>query len=209
MRKLVLCYVALALGIQAQENISVAAPGRSGLVKGSVSAGPSAPVSIAHYDPARLREASLAPGPIAEAAISMAPSGTGIVYTCDPTVTAISPGICTTLNTTIAGLYSSVFTNANATIYVMLGDTTLGYNQSDTNYVSYSTFRNLLMASAAGASDTTAITDSVPAANFTAARWSSLIPHLSGPWATPRLPGELPRTVQTATTTVRPAAMTE
>jgi hypothetical protein len=171
MGKLILCYVAVALGLQAQENTSAAAPGQSGLVKGSVSAGPSAsapsaPVNSAHFDPPRLRETSLPPRPMVEALTGVAPSGAGIVYTCDSTVTALSPGICTTLNTTIAGLYSAAFTNANATIYVTLGDTTLGNSQSHTNYVSYSTFRNLLMASASGASDITAITDSVPAVNI-------------------------------------------
>jgi hypothetical protein len=171
MGKLVLCYVAVAVGVQAQENPSVAAPGQSGLVKGSVSAGPSVPVpavrgNVAHSDLARLREMPSTPRPVADAATSMAPSGTGIVYTCDPTVTALSPGICNTLNTTVAGLYSAAFTNANATIYITLGDTDLGYNDSLTNYVSYSTFRNLLTASAAGASDTTALRDSVPAVNI-------------------------------------------
>ena len=36
-----------------------------------------------------------------------------ITYTCDPSVAAAT---CTYLNTTVAGLYNSTFTNANADI---------------------------------------------------------------------------------------------
>src|ERR1700690_3092977 len=54
-----------------------------------------------------------------------AASAPGIIYTCDPSVNAIV-GVCNTLNTTIAGLYASIFSNATASIYVTFGSTSLG-----------------------------------------------------------------------------------
>ena len=50
-------------------------------------------------------------------------TGSGIVYTCDPSV---STAICDYLNTTVAGYYNSTFTNANANIYIAFGTTGLG-----------------------------------------------------------------------------------
>ncbi len=84
-------------------------------------------------------------------------AGSGISYTCDPTINAVA-GVCNTLNTTIAALYSHAFKNANASIYVTFGISGLGSSDFTTNLSSYSTFRNALIAVAADASQMTADT---------------------------------------------------
>jgi hypothetical protein len=61
-------------------------------------------------------------------------TGSGIVYTCDPTVAAAT---CTYLNTTVAGYYNSTFTNANANIYITYGTTGLGESEQYYNLISY------------------------------------------------------------------------
>lgn len=69
--------------------------------------------------------------------ISLASAG-GITYTCDPSVAAST---CNTLNTTIAGLYNSTFSNVNANIYIQYGTTGLGQSTTGfTNQISYSTY---------------------------------------------------------------------
>lgn len=70
----------------------------------------------------------------------LAQAGT-ISFTCDPSIDATAAGTCNTLNTTIAGLYDSTFSNANADIYITYGTTGLG--QSTTggfNEVPYATY---------------------------------------------------------------------
>jgi hypothetical protein len=94
--------------------------------------------------------------------VSGAASGTGIVYTCDSTINTASATACNTLNTTIAALYKSAFSNANATIYVKLGVTGLGMSDWVTNNATYTNFRSLLTAAEAGANDTTAVKTGVP-----------------------------------------------
>lgn len=74
-------------------------------------------------------------------------SHASILFTCDTTIDAKVAGTCNTLNTSIAGLYSSTFTNANASIYIEYGVTGLG--QSTTgfdNQISYATFIAALAA---------------------------------------------------------------
>src|ERR1035438_913084 len=70
----------------------------------------------------------------------------GISFTCAATINTLGPATtCNTLNTTIAGLYGSTFSNANASIYIQYGITGLG--QSTTgflNLVSYGTYQNAL-----------------------------------------------------------------
>ncbi len=85
-----------------------------------------------------------------------ASTGSGIVYTCDASVTAVAPQACVTLNTTIAGLYSAAFTNANANIYVTMGEP--GADFVSTSYAwfifySYSAFRTALATSASSSND--------------------------------------------------------
>jgi hypothetical protein len=64
-------------------------------------------------------------------------TGSGIVYTCDPTVAAAT---CNYLNTTVAGHYNDTFTNANANIYITYGTTGLGQSQGYLNYATYSQY---------------------------------------------------------------------
>ena len=71
-------------------------------------------------------------------------SGT-ITYTCDPSVAAAT---CTYLNTTIAGDYSSTFTNANANIYITYGTTGLGSSEQYFNFVTYSQYVTALTSNA-------------------------------------------------------------
>ena len=89
---------------------------------------------------------------------------TGITYTCDPSINAI-PGLCNTLNTTTAGLYASSFTNANANIYIQFGSTALGESFWFASLLSYTSYRNALQSTLAGANDLLAFSASVPATN--------------------------------------------
>ena len=81
------------------------------------------------------------------------PSQAGLTYTCDPTIDAKVAGLCNTLNTTIAGLYSKSFTNANAAIYITFGNTGLGSSAQYLNYVKYTTFISTLTANAASSNN--------------------------------------------------------
>jgi len=64
-------------------------------------------------------------------------TGSGIVFTCDPSIDAKVAGTCAYLNTTVAGWYNSTFTNANAKIYITYGDTGLGESIGYGNQVTY------------------------------------------------------------------------
>src|ERR1700735_1673479 len=66
-----------------------------------------------------------------------------ITYICDPSISAVT---CNYLNTTIAGLYSSTFTDANASIYIQYGTTGLAQNNTPLNAVSYSAYVAALAA---------------------------------------------------------------
>lgn len=70
---------------------------------------------------------------------------TGITYTCDPDIDATQAGTCAYLKGTIAGIYNSTFSNANADIYVEYGITGLGESTTGFyNTVSYSAYLNAL-----------------------------------------------------------------
>jgi len=142
--------------------VSATAPARVMLGHASVSAGPAGQF----YRP-NFSETSVAPRPAAPARplTTSATTEGGIIYTCDETVNAKSATACETLNTTIAALYSSAFSNANASIYITMGDTDLGMSNWLFNFESYSSFRNALIASEGDANDRTAVADSVPAVN--------------------------------------------
>ena len=91
----------------------------------------------------------------------------GITYTCDPTIAAIS-GVCNTLNTTIAGLYASIFSNVSASIYITFGSTgagDIGQSRFSLNAVTYAAFRSALQNGISSANDTTAFNSSVPPTN--------------------------------------------
>ncbi|MGA2810687.1 MAG: NF038122 family metalloprotease [Candidatus Acidiferrum sp.] len=76
--------------------------------------------------------------------LAAAQAGAGtITYTCDPSVAAST---CNYLNTTIAGQYSSTFTNASADIYIEYGTTALASTSSYLNEVSYSSYLSALAA---------------------------------------------------------------
>jgi len=74
---------------------------------------------------------------------SLAPvnTGSGIVYTC---ASNVSTATCNYLNTTVAGYYNDTFTNANASIYVMYGNTGLGQSTYYFNFVTYSQYKSAL-----------------------------------------------------------------
>jgi PEP-CTERM motif-containing protein len=86
-----------------------------------------------------------------------------LTYTCDPSIDATQAGTCTYLNTTIAGLYNSTFSNANGNIYIEMGITGLGESTSgDLNLISYSTYLADLTATASGDAVDTAALASLP-----------------------------------------------
>jgi len=64
----------------------------------------------------------------------------GITYTCNGN---IETSTCSYLNTTMAGLYAGVFSNANASIYIQYGSTGLG---SSAQYYNSTTFNSYLSA---------------------------------------------------------------
>jgi hypothetical protein len=64
-------------------------------------------------------------------------------YTCDPSVAAAT---CNYLNTTVAGAYSSTFSNANASIYIQYGNSGLASTLAFSNVVSYSSYLSALEA---------------------------------------------------------------
>src|ERR1700735_501669 len=77
-------------------------------------------------------------------ALSLAPGlQASITYVCDPSIASnvnVPAGTCNYLNTTIAGLYSSTFSNVNATIYIQLGSAGGGESQFLRNGISYATY---------------------------------------------------------------------
>lgn len=52
--------------------------------------------------------------------------GGTILFTCNANIDVTVARTCGTLNTTIAGLYASTFTNANASIFIQYGATQQG-----------------------------------------------------------------------------------
>jgi uncharacterized protein (TIGR03437 family) len=80
---------------------------------------------------------------------SAIPALAGLTYTCDPNIDAKVAGTCAILNSTIAGLYTSTFSNLNVNIYIQYGHTGLG--QSTTgfdNQVTYTAYLAALTAAA-------------------------------------------------------------
>jgi hypothetical protein len=73
----------------------------------------------------------------AEAQPNAVKTGIGIVYTCAPNVPAST---CNYLNTTVAGYYNNIFTNANANIYIQFGVTGLGASDGFINLVHYTPY---------------------------------------------------------------------
>jgi hypothetical protein len=78
-----------------------------------------------------------------------------ISYTCDSGLT--SDGTCAVLNSTIAGIYDSTFTNANASIYIEYGTTGLASSLQYYTNVTYSDYATALTAQEGDANDVTAV----------------------------------------------------
>lgn len=76
------------------------------------------------------------------------PALAGLTYTCNPNIDAKVAGTCAYLNSAIAGLYNSTFSNANASIYMQYGNTSLGESNTALAVLSYSAYLNALTASA-------------------------------------------------------------
>ena len=75
---------------------------------------------------------------------SAIPTFAGIIdYTCAP---GVATATCNYLNTTIAGAYSSKFTNASADIYIQYGTTGLASTESYLNDATYSAYVGALTA---------------------------------------------------------------
>lgn len=86
-------------------------------------------------------------------------SGT-LNYVCDSTDgNAIPTSVCTTLQTTIAGQYATIFSNVNAVIYIQYGSigSDVANNVQFYNTVSYQSYYNALKAHESGAADVTAV----------------------------------------------------
>src|SRR5579863_2091373 len=81
--------------------------------------------------------------------ISGLPAYAGLTYTCDPNIDAKVPGTCAFLNNTIAALYTSTFSNLNASIYIQYGKTGLGQSTVGfDNQVTYTAYLAALTSSA-------------------------------------------------------------
>jgi hypothetical protein len=66
-----------------------------------------------------------------------------VTYTCDPNVAVAT---CTYLNTTVANMYNSTFTDANADIYIQYGTTGLASTESPLDGMPYSAYLAFLTA---------------------------------------------------------------
>jgi hypothetical protein len=107
----------------------------------------------------------LEPTESADAALVRTDSvGTGLSYTCDAAISALA-GVCAALNTTIASLYTNIFSDVSAKIYIKLGSTGLAQSTSVINLVDYSAFRSSLGADQTDSNDATAFSSSVPLTN--------------------------------------------
>jgi hypothetical protein len=94
--------------------------------------------------------------------IATVPAHASLAYTCDATISA---GVCTTLNSSIAGLYDSNFSDITLNAYIKMGNTGLGQSTTALSAYSYTTFRNALNADQTSANDTTGFNASAPVAN--------------------------------------------
>lgn len=87
---------------------------------------------------------------MALATIPTAFAGT-LTYTCEASgLGPVPAGVCSYLNTTIASLYDSTFSNANANIFIDYGGTPLAQNTPVRDYVSYATYLTDLTNTASG-----------------------------------------------------------
>ncbi len=93
---------------------------------------------------------------VAVAIGSLTASASGITFVCDTTSSSVDPdtaangasGTCAYLNNVIAPLYTSTFSNVNANIYVEMGSTSLGENESARSAVTFSQYQSILNSEA-------------------------------------------------------------
>ncbi len=83
--------------------------------------------------------------------VGTASAASSVVYTCASNVDTTQAGTCTYLNTTLASLYTSTFNNVQANIYIeQSASFGLGASQTYFNFVTYSAYRNAILATASG-----------------------------------------------------------
>jgi hypothetical protein len=87
-----------------------------------------------------------------------------VAYTCAANIDATEAGTCAYLNTTIAGLYNSTFSNMNADFYIEYGVTGLGSNSQYVSGVSYSSYLDALTSTASSDAVDTGALASLPLA---------------------------------------------
>ena len=79
-------------------------------------------------------------------------------FSCSSNIDATAgAGTCGVLQSSIGGLYDSTFSNATASIFVQFGTTGLGESLYTTTDVSYTAYRNALIAHEGDANDATAV----------------------------------------------------
>jgi hypothetical protein len=101
-----------------------------------------------------IRSFCLAVGIVFGAALANAST---ISYTCAANIDSTVAGTCTTLNGTIASIYSSTFSNANASIYITYGTTGLAQSLQFYTNVTYTAYANALTLDESDANDLTAV----------------------------------------------------
>jgi hypothetical protein len=84
-------------------------------------------------------------------------SASTISYTCAANIDLTVAGTCATLNGTIAGIYSSTFSNANASIFITYGTTGLASSLQYYTNVTYTAYANALTLDETDANDVTAV----------------------------------------------------
>jgi hypothetical protein len=94
------------------------------------------------------------------AALATAANASGVSYTCAANLNVDSgTNLCGSINSVVAGDYNSIFSNANASIYVQFGNNGgLGNSAQVITQVSYSNYLSALTAhSSHDATDTSAV----------------------------------------------------
>jgi hypothetical protein len=94
---------------------------------------------------------------VAAVILAAVPARAGIVYACDASLAA---GTCAALNGTISNLYTGVFSDVNAKIFIQMGSIgsgILGSNLSVINTATYANYRNALILDSTSANDATAV----------------------------------------------------
>jgi hypothetical protein len=96
---------------------------------------------------------------------STAASASSFVFTCDASIDLTAAGTCAYLNSTVAGYYTSTFSNVNVNIYIRMGITGLGSSTSGfLNLINYSAYRSDLITTASNDAVDTAAKASLPGA---------------------------------------------